>query len=74
MHGYFNNSDDKVADIINNLLKHLTILKPDNGSAIALLDINDYRTSVKQHYCENEKHAMKYWRKHTKEFVLKMQV
>ena len=50
MHDYFNNSDDKVAEIINNLLKHITILKPDNGNAIALLDINHYRTSVKQHY------------------------
>ena len=41
--------------MINNLLKDEVILKPDKGSGIALLDINDYRTSVKHLFSEKSK-------------------
>ena len=39
--------DKSVITTINNLLKDLVILKPNRGNGIVLLDISDYRTSVK---------------------------
>ena len=39
--------DKSAITAINNLLKDLVILKPNRGNGIVLLDISDYRTSVK---------------------------
>ena len=41
--------------MINNLLKDVVILKPDNGNGIVLVDINDCRTSVKHLFSDKSK-------------------
>ena len=39
--------DKSKITLINNLLKDVVILKPGKRNGVVLLDINDYRTSVK---------------------------
>ena len=41
--------------MINNLLKDEDILKSHKGNGIVLLDINDYRTSVKHLFSQKSK-------------------
>ena len=41
--------------MINNLLKDAVMLKPNKGNGIVLLDINNYRTSVKHLFSDKSK-------------------
>ena len=41
--------------MINNLLKDAVMLKPNKGNEIVLLDINNYRTSVKHLFSDKSK-------------------
>ena len=47
--------DKSKITMMNNLLKDVVILKPDNGNGIVLVDINDCRTSVKHLFSDKSK-------------------
>ena len=47
--------DKSIITMINNLLKDVVIPKPSKGNGVMLLNINDYRTSVKHLFSDKSK-------------------
>ena len=55
--------------MINNLLKDVVILKPDNGNGIVLVDINDCRTSVKHLFSDKSKFRIVEMTQHLQDLI-----